>query len=85
MTALGKAPSLSRNKIDATLLLCHTCFTMYSRRCRESAIDLPGHPLKCVEGSNWYLSSRWESWSVMTAVSSLPVVLSSAIGVMQSA
>ena len=46
MTVLGKAPSMSRKRTDVTRLFLHTCFMVASRRCRESVVDLPGHPLK---------------------------------------
>ena len=42
VTALGKAPSMSRKRTDATRLFLHACLMVASRRCRESVVDLPG-------------------------------------------
>ena len=46
VTALGKAPSMSRKRTDATRLFLHACLMVASRRCKESVVDLPGRPPK---------------------------------------
>ena len=80
MTALGKAPSTSRNRTDTTFFLCHMALTVSVRRWRESVVVLPRRPPKCVAGRRPCISTMWENSSVTMEVASLASELRSAMG-----
>src|SRR5712671_6442027 len=49
-TALGKAPSISRNRTAEILPVRHDVFMFVSRRCIASVVVRPGLPLKWFAG-----------------------------------
>jgi len=56
VTALGNAPLMSRNSADTTFFWRHACLMVFSRRCSESSVDLPGRPPKWVLGRRLWVS-----------------------------
>jgi hypothetical protein len=50
VTALGKAPSISRNKTAVTCRLRHASLILWTRRWTTSVVVLPGLPPKWVAG-----------------------------------
>ena len=51
-----------------------------SRRCRESVVDLPGRPPKCVLGRRLCFSRMYDTLSAISAENNLAVVFRRAIG-----
>ena len=79
-TALGNAPSMSRNRADVTLPTLQDALIMFARRCMASIVMYPGLPPKWFAGRSWCLSIAKVSWSTTTAVSTFHIVLRRAIG-----
>lgn len=52
VTALGKTPLMSRNRVGTTFPALQVFLMVASNRWRESVVDHPGQPLK------WVLESR---------------------------
>lgn len=80
VTVFGKAPSISRNRIEVILPLRQAFLTITSRVWRESVVVHPGHPPKWWTSNKLWLSRMNDTWSAMIEVSSLLVVLMSAMG-----
>ena len=58
ITALGKAPDMSRNKPDTTSPFLHFLKVQCTVSIRESVVDRPGHPPKWLAGRRWCVSER---------------------------
>ena len=80
VTALGKAPSILRNRAATTCLRCQAALTVSTKRCKESVVDWPGCPPKCVFGSRQWVSARYVMSSTTMDESSFAMVFTKVIG-----
>src|SRR5712671_3643771 len=79
-TALGKAPSISRNNTDVTLPARHEVLMVPFKRCIASVVVRPGLPPKWLAGRRLCFSARCVSCSATIAVITFHIVFSRAIG-----
>ena len=81
VTVFGNTPSMSRNSAKTTFPCLHAWHMVDSRRWRESVVDLPGQPPKCVLGRRLWVSRTYDTLLAISTERSLAVVLRRAISV----
>ena len=80
MSMLGKAPLMSRNRVEVTWPFCQAFFTVFISMCRKSVVVCPGLVPKWFVGNRLcflYIVTMSSIWQVL---SSLAMLLDSMIG-----